>query len=52
MCPNVVLLVLLEVEDKAWTFIVIVSVIEDVEEDDSIMPESNRCRDGLVNMGG
>lgn len=52
MCPNVVLLALLEVEDGAWTFTVVVSVTGDVKEDDSIMPESDRCRDGLVNMGG
>ncbi|KAJ9672084.1 hypothetical protein PVL29_025649 [Vitis rotundifolia] len=52
MCPNVVLPALLEVEDGAWTFTVVVSVIGDVDEDDSITPELDRCRDGLVNMGG
>ncbi|KAJ9685363.1 hypothetical protein PVL29_017405 [Vitis rotundifolia] len=52
MCPNVVLPVLLEVEDGAWTFTVVVSVTGDVDEDDNITPESDRCRDGLVNMGG
>ncbi|KAJ9671311.1 hypothetical protein PVL29_025145 [Vitis rotundifolia] len=51
MCPNVVLPALLEVEDGAWTFTVAVSVTGDVEED-SITPESDRRRDGLVNMGG
>ncbi|KAJ9707047.1 hypothetical protein PVL29_002164 [Vitis rotundifolia] len=51
MCPNVVLPALLEVEDGAWTFTFAVSVTGDVE-DDSITPESDRCRDGLVNMGG
>ncbi|KAJ9685316.1 hypothetical protein PVL29_017375 [Vitis rotundifolia] len=52
MCPNVVLPALLEVEDGAWTFTVAVSVTGDVEEDDTITPELDRCRDGLVNMGG
>ncbi|KAJ9688895.1 hypothetical protein PVL29_014512 [Vitis rotundifolia] len=52
ICPNVVLPALLEVEDGAWTFTVVVSVTGDVDEDDSIMPESDRCRDGLVNMEG
>ncbi|KAJ9689107.1 hypothetical protein PVL29_014651 [Vitis rotundifolia] len=51
MCPNVVLPALLEVEDGAWTFTVAVSVTGDVK-DDNITPESDRCRDGLVNMGG
>ncbi|KAJ9680370.1 hypothetical protein PVL29_019634 [Vitis rotundifolia] len=52
MCPNVVLPALLEVEDGAWTFTVAVLVTGDVDEDDNITPESDRCRDGLVNMGG
>ncbi|KAJ9705450.1 hypothetical protein PVL29_003472 [Vitis rotundifolia] len=51
MCPNVVLPALLEVEDGAWTFTVAISVTGDVE-DDSITPELDRCRGGLVNMGG
>ncbi|KAJ9685433.1 hypothetical protein PVL29_017462 [Vitis rotundifolia] len=52
MYPNVVLPALLEVEDGAWTFTVAISVTREVDEDDSITPESDRCRDGLVNMGG
>ena len=52
MLPNVVLPALLEVEDGAWTFIVTVSVTEEVDEDDIVTSESTRSRDELLKAGG
>ena len=52
MFPNVVLPTLLEVEDGAWTFTVIVSVTGEVDEDDIVTFESTRSRDELVKAGG
>ena len=52
MLPNVVLLVLLEVEDGDWTFTVVVSVTREDEESDMITLESTRCRDELLRVGG
>ena len=45
MFPNVMLPALLEVEDGAWTFMVAVSVIGEVEEDDLFRFESTRSKD-------
>ena len=45
MFPNVVLPALLEVEDGAWTFMVAISVIGEVEEDDLFRFESTRSKD-------
>ena len=52
MLPNVVLLALLEVEDGAWSFMVVVSVIGEVEGDDFLRPESTCSKDELMSMGG
>ena len=52
MLPNVVLPVLLEVEDGAWSFTVAVSVIGEVEGDDLLRPKSTRSKDELMLAGG
>ena len=51
MLPNVVLPVLLEVEDGAWSFTVAVSIIGEVEEDDLLRSESTRSKDKLMSAG-
>lgn len=50
MHPNVVLLVLLEVEDEAWFFMIAVQVIE--EEVNLLRTESTCSKDELDSMGG
>ena len=52
MLPNVVLPALLEVEDGAWTFMVAISVIGEVEEDDLFRFESTHSKDELMSAGG
>ena len=52
MLPNVVLPALLEVEDGAWSFMVVVSVIGEVEGDDFLRPELTCSKDELMSTGG
>ena len=52
MFPNVVLPTLLEVEDGAWTFTVIVSVTGEVDEDNIVTSETTRSRDKFLKEGG
>ena len=52
MLPDVVLPMLLEVEDGAWTFTVAISIIGEDEEDDIFRFESTRSRDELLKAGG
>ena len=52
MLPNVVLPMLLEVEDGAWTFTITVIVTREDEEDDIFKSESTRSRDELLKAGG
>ena len=52
MLPNVVLPVLLEVEDGAWTYTVAVSVTEEDDEDDAVTSETTHSRNEWVKAGG
>ena len=52
MHPNVVLSALLEVEDGAWSFTVVVSIIEEDEEVYLLRTKSTRSRGELDSTGG
>ena len=52
MLPNVVLPALLEVEDKAWTYTVAVSVTEEDDEDDTVTSEITHSRNKWLKAGG
>ncbi|RVW73027.1 hypothetical protein CK203_057452 [Vitis vinifera] len=52
MHPNVVLLALLEVEDGAWKYTVVVSVIGKEDEDDTVTSEATHCRSEWLKEGG
>ena len=52
MHPNVVLPALLEVEDGAWKYTVIVSVIGEEDEDDTVTSETTHCRNEWLKEGG
>ena len=52
MHPNVVLSALLEVEDGAWSFTVVVSIIKEDEEVHLLRTKSTRSRGELDSTGG
>ncbi|RVW41749.1 hypothetical protein CK203_082055 [Vitis vinifera] len=52
MHPNVVLPALLEVEDGAWKYTVVVSVIGEEGEDDTVTSETTHCRYEWLKEGG
>ena len=52
MHPNVVLPELLEVEDGAWKYTVVVAVIGEEDEDNKVTSETTHCRNEWMEEGG